>query len=251
MSEINDARIEQYVEGALQGAERVAFEQELSENAELAAATRLYADMYAILSRAQQDSASEVALRQMLAQKGKTHFAPQPAKVFRLNWKKRLAGIAAAGLSLFLVIRFLLLSPSLSTSKILAQTYTIPKEISVTRAGGSDNLLEGKAVSLYNDKKYEKAIPLLDSCLAADSTDTRLLLAKGIALFKTEKNEFANAIFTQIADGGSARSNEARFWQALVLVKQEQRPAAIALLKTLLSEDPRNANARQLLDDLD
>ncbi len=250
MREFNYEIIEQYLAGELQGAELHQFEQALRDDPALAAETQLLKDMQLILQRSVQDEAAEKMLQQSLHNKGKTWFKPAPVKMIKMRVYRWYLRAAAAAAVFFFTIR-LLFSGNPSTAKILAE-YDQPgaMDIGNTRGKASVDTLLNKAAKYYTDKEYGKALPLIDSVLA-DTVTTDMQLYRGICLFETGNYEGALSVFGSIINNNGGSVSEARFWQALVFVKQENRKAAVEVLRTLLKNDAKHKNAKNLLDDLD
>ncbi len=256
MREFNYEKIDQYLDGQLQGPDLAAFEKELEADPELAAETQLLQEMQVLLRQSVQDQPAETALRQTLRSKGDMYFAtpavsttPQ-AKAVRLTRRfwYRVSAAAAACLILFFVL-LPSINGALSDEDVLAK-YGNPEPLAITRGNIPDTFL-ARAISYYNAEKYQEALPLIDSSIAIDPANTSLLFAKGISLFKTGDYPGATTVFEAIGSGQTSFKGDAIRWQALLLVKTNQRKEAIVLLKALLRDNPDDKGTKKLLEDID
>ncbi|MEM1214112.1 MAG: tetratricopeptide repeat protein [Bacteroidota bacterium] len=164
-----------------------------------------------------------------------------PVKKMGLRWVAALA--VAASIALLIWFNY--------------QTKRNPQELYADYAMHAVNLQQmgtdtdrGTLQSLFQQKKYAAALPLIDCYLGEypDAADVRL--ARGIALLETGQYEEAVTAFRTLAQAHPIYTNEAHWYQALTYLKQEQITAAITSLRNIPSGSSRYATAQELLRQL-
>lgn len=110
----------------------------------------------------------------------------------RVYYTAGALALLVIGLSLYMYNR------DFSNSKIL-QEYYLPATASANfRSSGADNLELVKAMELYQEKKFEKAIALFEKILAKDSTKIGVNLYSGISHMEIQEYNKANERFQRI-----------------------------------------------------
>lgn len=242
----NNIPIDEYILGRLNREESQAVEKAISEDPELASDAKMEEELLKAASVFGQDQ-----LRQRL----KTIFK-EAQKEEQKKLKPRFSigfylGIAASVAAIVLFI-YLLLGSNLDTDAIYAAYYKpYPSSFASRGAPDEENLL--KANQLYDEGKYDEAIPLLEGLIDTREEDGQVKLALGVCYLETDDIEKAQNIFQNIrADGILLYKDLAVWYLALSLIKTEEIDSAKMWLQ-VLADDPdadKNVEAQRLLLEL-
>ena len=223
--------IGQYLDGELSGESLLTFEKELQENPELAHEAMLYRAIENDRTSQSKNREEKERLASTLQGLNASYFKTAPAKTVSLKrWWYAAASVAAAVIVIFVFRPFS--GESFNSDKLFAY---YSKEIVSLSEGqrGVNDTLAVKAASLYNKKDYSQALPLLQKTLSAKPDDTELMLATGVCYMQTAKTDSAIKIFDKIADGSTVYKNQAIWYKALVLLKQNKLEECYTILKTI------------------
>jgi predicted Zn-dependent protease len=244
---VNDIeQIEKYLSGELSRDELQAFDVRLQNDKVFAEIFALYksveAEMY--------EAGDETALRKTLSGITQKHFdVAEPPKIIKLkpNRTRWLLYATAAAAS---IIILLFLKPwqekALTNEQLYAQ-YAVPDELPANVRGSNDDSLLLKAKSLFNQKNYAAALPLLDSIIKQKPGEAQLQLSLGICLTQTGKFEPAINIFDSLAVKESSYKYEAMAWKAFAYLKQDKTEACIAALKLIPADAANYEKAKALI----
>lgn len=172
-----------------------------------------------------------------------------PTKTVRMNPVWRYAAVAAS-LLLVGIVAIWLFQPK--PPQDLFQAYYEPYNFSANQRGNNDQLL-AEAVALYQQGQFREALPKLDS-LAQDQPDSlEYLLAQGVCYLEIGQSDQSRQVFQQIIQTGNALyTDQAKWYLALLLIKENQLEEAVALLNSLADNESadHHEEATRLLDAL-
>jgi len=91
---------------------------------------------------------------------------------------------------------------------------------------GSEEL-SNKGALLFNEGKYEQALPLLKEQVAAHPDDATTSFFYAVSLVKTKNYREAFPVLQTLANGSSAYKEEAAFFAALAAYKLDKKEDAV------------------------
>jgi tetratricopeptide (TPR) repeat protein len=145
-------------------------------------------------------------------------------------FRKYVVGLAAAAAILFAVV---MLWPS-----DYLNTYGKTQMVGTTERGeGNDSLME-QAATYFNDKKFDKALPLLEEAYKKDTTNQTALFYKGVSLLHTNGIERARQDLEKVYAGGSLFQYEAAFYIALSYAQKGDKTTARSWLEKIPAGAP-------------
>ncbi|MEM9918276.1 MAG: tetratricopeptide repeat protein [Bacteroidota bacterium] len=244
MEEKTFTDIETYLMGRMSEAEKSAFEQRLQVDNALAQEVRT---QEMLIEQAM--SLGVLEMKQKLRSIKKEMVAQHQRRI------RRIVGLVAVGVALLLAILFFInqQGASIQVDKIYASHYQ-----AYELTFGSRNTEELPQLSevgkFYQDQSYDKALPLIETLLAEEPNNSRLLLAKGIC--QMELNEFAQAklVFQQLIDKQDTfYFQQAQWYTALSCIRLDQLDAAKPYLQSLAQTDGafKQEEATQILSELE
>lgn len=152
------------------------------------------------------------------------------AKTVWINPVWRYVGIVAS-LLLIGIVAFWIFRPE--PTKDLFQAYYEPYNFSGSQRGNNERLL-AEAVAFYQQGKFQDALPKLDSLTRDQPDSLEYLLAQGICFLEIGQYEQSRRVFLQIIQTGNALyTDQAKWYYALLLIKENQFDEARALLDSL------------------
>lgn len=113
--------------------------------------------------------------------------------------------------------------------------------------------LEEKAMSAYENNRYDIAIPLLERLTIQNKDKAIYQLYLGISLMQQNEFEKANDAFTLLsAESNTLFHDHANWYKAMNYLKQDQIASALPILKSLAQNDKADFSneAQNLLQDL-
>jgi predicted Zn-dependent protease len=247
---VNDIeQIEKYLANELNQDELQAFDLRLQNDKAFAEIFALYKSVEAEMH----ETEDETELRKTLSGITQKHFdVAEPAKIIKLkpNRTRWLLYATAAAAS---IIILLFLKPwqdkALTNEQLYAQ-YAVPQELPAVVRGANEDSLLIKATTLFNQKNYAAALPLLDSITKQKPGEAQLQLSLGICLTQTGKFEPAINIFDSLAAKESSYKYEAMAWKAFAFLKQNKRDECIAALKLIPADAANYEKAKALIQKL-
>lgn len=219
LSENDIQQLEDYQYNRLSSSERKAIEKRMKEDRAYKKEAKAYLRLY-----------QGFQIDKLSADMERWDKEQQLPQFFQL---KHLA--VAASVSLFIALGAYLFQQQTSSPANYAHFYEAYKPLNLLSRGGEgglDSQLILKAQTLYKEKKYAQAIPLLAQC---PKTDCQLM--QGVALLETQKENEAKAIFRELSREQSIsleKQQIASWYLALTLVKTEEWAAAKKELEHLL-----------------
>ncbi|MEM1319684.1 MAG: tetratricopeptide repeat protein [Bacteroidota bacterium] len=150
---------------------------------------------------------------------------------------------------LLLAIAYWLWQPQKpSSSQQLYAAHYEPYPLNFAARDGNTERALAEAGRFYRSGQYAKALPLFQSVYQADTTESKVLLAIGICLMEAGQLEDALQRFQPLLQTDfDPFKDQALWYAALVHVKQEERPAAQALLQQIVA-DPQSDFYQQARD---
>jgi tetratricopeptide (TPR) repeat protein len=246
MATYNIEYIARYLDNELSPEERQQFEADLQKDASLAAEVAMYREAIASLQQRLPQDDTKAALRNNLQQLNKQHFtatAKPAAKV--VSFRKYFTGMAAAAAVILAVV--LLWPPA--KGGYMDQFGGTTMNSTTERGGDADTLAQQAAV-YFNKKEFDKALPLLDKAVKADSSDQLALFYRGVTQLHTGAVAAGQQDLEKVYEGESLLQYEAAFYIALGYAQQKDTEAAIRWLKKIPEGTAVSEKAKALLGKL-
>lgn len=231
------------------GAERAAFEETLKQDTALQQEVAAYKDIIAGIEQAETDAFR--GMMQGWEKQIKEQSQPQQAKVRRL-FSPRITMAMAAVVVILLTFTFVFNPFGGSSNPFQSSFQPYADKITVMGEGedGFDQQKANEAMELYKAEKYGEALPLLKE-LADENTDMVILkIYQGIAEMQTDDYDAAYASFERVKTSGTSYQYDGEWYEALLLIKQEDQLATEAALQKIIAKDahPYQKQAKELLE---
>ena len=236
-------KIEQYLNDEMSPPERKDFEQQLAADEELRNDLKLYNDINSTMSALP----NEDALRQTLQQMNRRYFAGE-AIVKKGTFKKWLA-IAASLIFIIAVSFYFLMRSTPSAEKLYAQ-FAQHDILNTQLRGTAIDSLGQQAANVFNDKDYNKALPLFGKYLQQHPNDVQMKFSEAICYLETGKPGEAEKMFTAIANGQTAYTEIAKWYLALTALKENDLTKCRNSLNGISKTSPYFTKAKELLKQL-
>lgn len=241
MNEEKYLLFDQYLQGELSDEARLNFENQLSENLELASDFETFKEVQIQLETKFDFAADRDAFKANLKAISKEHFKADKSNVISL---KPWAYLVAA--SVVLLLGLFLFNPS---SKPGFEEYNQYENAYLTERGeGIDTLKQ--AETAFNAKDFKAAIPLFEAILKTNKT-AEIQYFYGISLLENNQINQAEAVFNEIKSGNSIYKNKAIWSLALAQLKQKDYKGCKEILLTIPSDYEHYDKVQELLDKLD
>ena len=235
--------IVRYADNELSEEERRQFEADLLTDASLAAELSLYLEVRHALEQRLPPDAGADALRSTLSEFNKEYFGSQVRRPPRVRW---IAYSAAAACVVVVIGIYLLSSGNGDFIDRLGRTEMVSTE---SRGANADSLLQQAAV-FFNNQQFDKALPLLNKAVAADSNSQLALFYRGVTEWHTGSVGLARKDLTNVYNGESLLRYEAAFYISLTYAGEKNRAAAIGWLDKIPAGTPVSSRANELRDRL-
>ncbi|HTJ13005.1 MAG TPA: hypothetical protein VL547_13300 [Dinghuibacter sp.] len=232
-----------YVENELSGAERQQFEADLRTDPGLAAETDLYRELRDTLTqRLAPDPAAE-GLRRTLTEMNREYFAP-PRLSPHIGRRYWIGAAVAAAIAIAVVVYL----PTWRSGDLgeLGRTQMIP---TAERGNDSDTLLQQAAV-YFNAGQFDKALPILDKAVQADSASQLALFYRGVSEMHTGAFATSRADLEKVFGGTSILQYDAAFYIALGYAQTHDKATALLWLGKIPADAPVAARAKKLAEKL-
>ena len=235
----NFEKIEAYLEGWMSTDEKSAFENELQTNEGLKKDYEDWLSTDRVLNRLYATKDNEEQLKEILNPLTNKFFKSGQKPTGKLiSFKKYLyAAVAAAAI---LIIYFSLPSG--------IDNYTIPEMPQAVVRGAE--ALSNKGAQLFNEGKYEEALPLLKKQAEAKPEDATANFFYAVSLIKTKQFETALPVLEDLAKGTSAYQQDAAFFAALSAYKLSKNEVAIEFAKMVNESSTYYKKAQQIIKKL-
>lgn len=256
MADYDKERIIRYVDDELSAEERLLFEADLRTDPSLQAEVALYGELRSALRQRLPEDAGVAALRDTLQNLNAKYFAgaaitramdpatpashpsdpDKGAKTIPMKtipMKKWLIATAAAA-AVILAIVWAWPPGTKNYLDKLGETEMIG---TAERGDNADSLLQ-QAAGYFNKQDFDKALPVLDKAVAADSNDQLALFYRGVSEWHTGSVVAARKDLQKVYAGGSLLQYEAAFYMALSHAGQNDKAAAREWLKKIPEDAP-------------
>lgn len=241
MNDENYIVFDQYLEDELTPDERSNFENQLSENQELALAFQNFKEVQAQLENRFGLETERKAYKENLKIISDSHFSNKNAKVITL---KPWMYMAAA--SVVLLLGIFLFNPSSNPN---FDEYNQFEAAHFVERGDQADYLK-QAENAYNSKDYQKAVPLFESILKEKKT-AEIQYFYGVSLLESNKIQESELVFHELQSGNSIYKNKAIWGLALAKLKQKDYKACKEILMTIPVDYESYDDVQRLLKDLD
>ena len=243
------ARIDRYLNGAMNAAEQAAFEAEVEADPSLATDLALQRDMSLFLQRKDR----RAALQQELGNLGKDYFQttattatePPTAKIVpigraRLRW---LTVAAAAAVLLILVWPWL-------TSPSLYEQYAQHPPLALIEKSADAPVDWSQTETAFNTGDCKTASAQLEEYLAQYPEDQLARLYLGICRIELDEGEAARELFSSLLTADVSIRDYAEWYLALSYLRAGEREACRAVLQDIAPASTLYARAQELLERL-
>lgn len=236
-------KTERYLGAEMDAGERTDFEAELSSNEEL----RKDFELYNSINKTMSASPNENKLRETLQQMNKKYFAGG-AVVKKGSFKTWMA--VAATLLLLLAAGFYFLFPTKPSVEKLYAQFAVHDPLSIQQRGNAADSLATNAANTFNDKHYIEALPLLQQYLQQQPDDIQVRFSLAVCYMETGAYMDAEKIFSAMASGQTAYAETARWYLALMALKQKDISQCRTYLEKITATSPYFTKAKELLGKL-
>ena len=232
---MNENQIERYLGQDMSEDERLAFEQELAQDASLRKRLLLEKDLQAGIAQL-----GHAALRDRLRRIHEEEIGTEGegATVVPLHSRAMLRRWAAVALMLIVALGLLYWSVNSGASDpaaLYASNYE-PYQLELTQRGGGEQSRMQAAEDAYRSGDFAAALPLLEELQAADPQDAQLGLALAITHWERGEEDVALRMLSELS-GHPLLSDQANWYRGLILLKEGQSEAAKAALEEVAKEE--------------
>ncbi len=250
MEETTYHLIENYLDGKLTKEELAAFEARLQADAAFAQKVNLFREVETTLGdpvrqniQAQLDNLGETYFQQPVVAKKKINLLPFYQKLWAI----------AASFLLLISIGFLLWQnqsiDNLSNEQIFAQNYQLPNLDPMTRGRDRKHTLQ-EVIELYENQDYPAALVRLKELRQRDSENkqlTYLLAHTYLNLSPPQLMESVETFKTLIQHNQNVYVPKAKWYLALIYIRQNNVVAAQPLLKAVVTVNDSNSEKAKLI----
>lgn len=166
----------------------------------------------------------------------------------RFYW---LSGLAAT-LLVALVSTLFFYQNRDSTEQLYTEYLDFSEVPSMIPRGDNAEALLVSAQQLFENKKYEEAIPVFDEILSTDTDNiATVLIYKGISQMESGNLENAKTTFDQLIESDLLDASKGYWYKALLFLKKGEEQEAKVILEKIKSESLYNSlKAGELLEEL-
>ncbi len=234
----SEEKIQDYIDGLLQGEELLAFEQELATDPQLSEQLNLHREVQSILARRMSSDADE--LRNNLHEAATAHRRSEGNNKSKSLYRILVPILAAA--CVLVVFKFFS-----GTSSTLYQLPIMESEI--VRGAGEAGKYED-AVRHFNNQSFDQARDILDQLINSDPLNVQYKYYHALTYYGEENWGESIAKLEAIAEGESVFAREATYYLAAAYTKENKNEKAILLLQHIKSDDELGRKANKLLKEL-
>lgn len=230
-------QIEAYLSGEMNEDEKASFESLLLQDPGLKKDFDQWVQTEAIVAKQEAAAAGLPGLKSTLEPLTRAYFGRQGqkagGKVISIK-KYMMAAVAAAAV----VLIFFLLPGSLDSFEVAPMPGAVVR--GETDAGK-------KGAQLFNESKYEEALPYLKQEAASKPGDATANFYYGITLLKTEQATEALQVFEQLARGNSVYKEDSYFFAAFASYKIDKKSLAAEYAGKVPESSTYYKKAQQIL----
>ena len=231
---------DQYLQGELSEKDRLDFEKQLSENAELKSEFETFKEVQLQLETKFDFAVDRETFETNLKNISRDYFKPKKAKLISM---KPYVYMAAA--TVILLLGLFLFHPS----EPKFEDYNQFENAYLTERGEGLELVK-EAENAFNAKDYKRAIPLFEAVLK-EKQSAEIQYFYGISLLENYQIKQAESEFNQIKSGNSVYKNKAIYALALAKLKQKDYKSCKEILLEIPSDYEHYDKVQELLDKLD
>lgn len=229
--------IEGYLGEDLTEEQRVAFEDRLKNDRDLAAHLKLMSDLPAAIN-------SDVDLfrdkwSQMVAEERAAETKPTKVRSIRPLYLLIAAMLVGAVFGTFMF-------NSTSSSNLYAEHFTMPPENISTRANDGIEQLQG-ALDAYQQEDYQTAVAQFEGYLTAHPNDWGTKFYYGASLMALDRQSDARITLSEVAEQQGNYQGAAQYYLALSYLKSEDEDAAKRVLTILGQSDSSYSKQAQTI----
>lgn len=230
-------QIAAYAGGTLSEAERRDFEARLLHDAGLKQAYEAWLQTESIVKKHAAAEENLPRLRTVLTPLTEQYFHRQPERQPSklVSFKNML--VAAAAVAAVVLLFFLL--PAGVDDYAVA-----PMPLAVVRG---EERPEQRGAQLFNEKKYDAALPYLQQAVQTHPDDATAAFYYGVSLVKTKQFRQALLLFQPLAAGKSVYRDDAPFFAALCYYKLNDTAAALQYARQVPAGNAYFSNAKKIL----
>lgn len=241
MNEDHFLEFDEYIQGEMNAADKLSFEQQLKDQPELAMAFETYKELHLHLENKFGQANELKAFKKNLKGISKDHFKKKKSKVIAFKpWHYAVAASVAVLFGLFFLNQ---------NSDPVFEDYNQPETAFFTERGEANNNLK-LAQDAFNAKEYKTAIPLFETILKTDKS-AEIQYFYGLSLLEENRHPEAEAVFVILKSGNSIYKNKAIWSLALSKLKQKDYKSCKELLLTIPEDYEGNDQVDALLEELD
>ena len=241
------AKIDRYLDGLMNEAERKAFEVEIAADDTLKAEVQLQKEANEIVVMYGEKAAIRHKIESIAAGHGKQKKAGGMVRILR-----PVMAVAATVL-VFLTAYFLLNQPP-DNQAIFADNFTPYQDVLTTKGEPTNpiDLLEVQAMNAYNGKEFDQAVDVFKKLNKEEPDNAAYSFYLSISLLSQNKPAEAVHFLEIIAKGNSDFSEQADWYLALAHLANNDTSLAKAVLKhiTKSTVHDRKKEAEKLLNEL-
>ncbi|NOR27945.1 MAG: hypothetical protein GQ540_05405 [Lutibacter sp.] len=241
MKKENYITFDKYLNNELSNLELITFEEQLNSDADFKQEFEIYKALETSLSSKYENEEKEKALRNTLSNLGSKYIKPENSTkkkgeiISLLNYKQYMVAASIA-----LLIGFFLFNNGEPVYGDFSNHNSLEL---VVRSDNNETVI--RAQEAFNSKNYKEALTYLTQL--SNSNDIEIELYKGICYLELNSYADADIIFDEISNGNSAFKNNASWYKALSMLKQEQFEACKYVLQTIPESADEYKQAKKLL----
>jgi hypothetical protein len=241
MNEDHFLEFDEYIQGEMTAADKLAFEQQLKDQPELVMAFETYKELNLHLENKFGQANELKAFKKNLKGISKDHFKKMKPKVIAFKpWHYGVAASVAVLVGIFFLNQ---------NSDPAFEDYNHPETAFFTERGEANDNLK-RAQDAFNAKQYKTAIPLFETILKTNqSAEFQYFYA--LSLLEDNRLPEAEAVFVTLKSGNSIYKNKAVWSLALSKLKQKDYKSCKELLLTIPEDYEGNDEVDALLEELD
>lgn len=239
MNEERYIEFDQYLHGEMSVEEKINFEKQLSEDAELALELKIFKELQGQLQNKFGNENQRNAFKENLKSISKTHFKTSKPKVIAF---KPMYYAVAASVAVLIGLFFFNQNPNF-------EDYN-QQEVAYFTERGDVNIDLKQAEVAFNAKNYKEAIPLFESVLNSNKTP-EILYFYGVSLLENDRIKDAETVFNELKSGNSIYKNKAIWSLALSKLKQKEYKSCKEILLTIPDDFEDYDQVQELLNELD
>ncbi len=230
-------KIQDYIDGLLEGDELIQFEKQLLEDEALRQEVSMQQEVQGIIQHRLDSKEDE--LRKSLKN---AQAVLQSRKSSTNIYKLYLPIVAAACLLVFFSLFFFYSNDN--------SLYDLPTMQSEVVRGQEENVRYENAVKAFNAKSYEEAREMLNTLIAVDPSILQYQYYAALTYFGEQNWSLSIQELTPIADGKSIFADEAKYYLAASYHQIDQKDEAIRLLEQIPITGKLGKKAAEFLETL-